>query len=114
MAIGPDQKLYAVGGVGNEGDCLTSSECFDFEKGTWEALPEMSEKRRALAVVTMPDGIYAIGGYDGQKYLASVEKFDLLSHSWQPIKSMATARCTLAATTSSDCQFIYVLGGYNG
>jgi len=25
----------------------------------------MTDARRALAVVAMPDGIYAIGGYDG-------------------------------------------------
>jgi len=27
---------------------------------------------------------------------------------------MQTARCTLSAVASSDCQFIYVIGGYNG
>jgi len=37
----------------------------------------MSTPRRALTVVTLPDGIYAIGGYDGSKYLNSVEKFDI-------------------------------------
>lgn len=28
-------------------------------------LPPMIDARRALAVVAIPDGIYAIGGYDG-------------------------------------------------
>jgi len=37
----------------------------------------MQQARRALAVVALPDGIYAIGGYDGKQYLATVEKFDL-------------------------------------
>lgn len=37
-------------------------------------LPEMNEARRALAAVALPDGIYAIGGYDGNKYLSTVEK----------------------------------------
>ena len=27
---------------------------------------------------------------------------------------MNTARCTLTAVASSDCQYIYVIGGYNG
>jgi len=40
-------------------------------------LPPMKESRRALAAVALPDGIYAIGGYDGRQYLSSVEKFDL-------------------------------------
>jgi len=29
-------------------------------------LPEMRHPRRALAAVALPDGIYAIGGYDGK------------------------------------------------
>lgn len=37
-------------------------------------LPDMNSSRRALAAVALPDGIYAIGGYDGQQYLSSVEK----------------------------------------
>lgn len=40
-------------------------------------LPEMNEARRALAAVALPDGIYAIGGYNGKEYLSSVEKYYL-------------------------------------
>jgi len=29
-------------------------------------LPQMTEARRALTAVALPDGIYAIGGYDGK------------------------------------------------
>ena len=43
--------------------------------GQWDMLPEMNEARRALAAVALPDGIYAIGGYDGKSYLASVERY---------------------------------------
>jgi len=49
-------------------------------------LPPMSDARRALAIVAMPDGIYAIGGYDGQKYLATVEKYCLLQNKWTKVK----------------------------
>lgn len=31
--------------------------------------------RRALTAVTLPDGIYAIGGFDGFNYLSSVERY---------------------------------------
>lgn len=36
----------------------------------------MSVARRALAAVSMPDGIYSIGGFNGSSYLSSVEKYD--------------------------------------
>lgn len=44
-------------------------------------LPEMTEARRALAAVALPDGIYAIGGYDGKQYLSSVEKYNYTRYS---------------------------------
>jgi len=37
----------------------------------------MNVPRRALTAVTLPDGIYAIGGFDGFNYLNSVEKYIL-------------------------------------
>jgi hypothetical protein len=77
-------------------------------------LPEMNEARRALATVALPDGIYAIGGYDGKQYLASVEKFDLQTKTWVSLRPMETPRCTLSAVASNDCQYIYAMGGFNG
>jgi len=83
VALGPDGMVYAIGGYGGGGgqdassqqsNCLRTAERFDFEKGQWEMLPNMNEARRALAAVALPDGIYAIGGYDGKQYLSSVEK----------------------------------------
>ena len=41
-------------------NCLRTAERFDFKPGQWEMLPEMNEARRALAAVSLPDGIYAI------------------------------------------------------
>jgi hypothetical protein len=37
-------------------------------------LPSLKEHRRALSLVALPDGVYAIGGYNGKDYLSSVEK----------------------------------------
>jgi Kelch motif len=55
---------------------LNSAERYDPSTGKWEELPPMLESRRSLALVAMPDGVYAIGGYNGSNYLATVEKFD--------------------------------------
>ena len=83
VALGPDGKVYAIGGYGGSNtlsianddtqdkqatasNCLRTAERFDFATGQWEMLPEMNEARRALAAVALPDGIYAIGGYDGK------------------------------------------------
>ena len=54
--------------------CLTSAERYNPETDEWETIASLNVPRRALSAVTLPDGIYAIGGFDGQTYLSSVEK----------------------------------------
>lgn len=86
FTIGPDNKIYAIGGYGSyDGTdkykhfitisaCLNTVERYDPVTGVWDVIAPMNECRRALAAVTLPDGIYAIGGYNGKKYLDSVER----------------------------------------
>lgn len=74
----------------------------------------MKEARRALTAVALPDGIYAIGGYNGSEYVSTVERYDVFTNEWVSVRSMKNARCTLSAVASSDCQYIYAIGGFNG
>lgn len=74
----------------------------------------MKVARRALAAVALPDGIYAIGGYNGHAHVSSVERFDFSLKQWVCVSSMNIARCTLSAVASPDCQYIYAIGGFNG
>lgn len=59
----------------------------------------MQIPRRALSAVTLADGIYAIGGFDGSSYLNSVEKYDEYSNTWTMITGMKEARCTHSAVS---------------
>lgn len=61
----------------------------------------------------MPDGIYAIGGFDGENFLRSVERYDETLNEWVFVASMNYPRCTFAAITSPDNHSIYVFGGFN-
>jgi len=113
--IGPDGKIYAIGGYGGtDNQCLSSAERYDPVTGKWEVIAPLNEPRRALAAVALPDGIYAIGGYNGKDYIKTVERFDMTTNEWYTVKSMNSARCTLAAVASSDFQYIYAIGGFNG
>ena len=60
--------------ISNFSECLSSVERFDFKSNKWEKVKPLNIKRRALTAITLPDGIYAMGGYDGANYLSSVEK----------------------------------------
>ena len=75
LTIGPDHKLYAIGGFGGtERAPLRACERYDPETGEWESIAPLNEPRRALAGVCLPDGVYAIGGFDKTRSLATVER----------------------------------------
>jgi len=48
----------------------------------------MNQSRRALSVVALPDGIYAIGGYSGTDYIQTVERYDIETEEWVPMPSL--------------------------
>jgi len=115
IAIGPDGKVYAIGGYGgSDSTCLKSVERFNFQTGEWEKIADMNVPRRALAAVSLPDGVYAIGGYNGTKYLSSMERYDEAQNKWIKCAEMNSPRCTLSAVSSNDCQYIYTMGGFDG
>jgi len=81
--LGPDGRIYAIGGYGGgDNACLASAERFDKSTGKWELISPMREPRRALSAVALPDGIYAIGGYNGSAYIDTVEKYDFITNQW--------------------------------
>ena len=82
--------------------------------GVWEPAASMNIARRALATVTLADGIYAIGGYDGTNYLNTVERYDEDQDQWIIVSPLNFPRCTLAAVATPDLQAVYVFGGFDG
>jgi N-acetylneuraminic acid mutarotase len=114
--LGPDNKIYAIGGYGGSANasCLSTVERYDPLSNKWELVAPMNEGRRALAAVAMPDGIYAIGGYNGKDYIDSVERYDLMTNRWSLVTKLTSPKCTMSALAAPDFQSIYVLGGFNG
>lgn len=103
VTIGPDGKIYAIGGYGGpESTVLKSVERFNLQTYEWEVVAELNQPRRALAAVALPDGVYAIGGHSGSEYLASMERYDEAQDRWVPCAQMNSARCTFSAVSSND------------
>lgn len=114
-AIGPDGWIYAIGGYGgSENKWLKTAERYNFTTNTWTTINEMIDSRRALTAVSLPNGVYAIGGYNGDKYLDSVERYDCDLDEWVTVKSMISSRWTLSSVSSTDCRYIYAIGGFDG
>jgi hypothetical protein len=110
--VGPDFNIYAIGGFGGDSQVLNTCEMYLLETETWEKVPNLNCPRRALSAVTMSDGIYVIGGYNGSTYLKEVEKYDYRMKKWVSLAPLNHPRCTL--TACPDGQYIYAIGGFNG
>jgi influenza virus NS1A-binding protein len=101
VTLGPDGKIYAIGGYGGaDRTCLNTAERYDPKTDEWEVIAPMQSPRRALAAVALPDGVYAIGGYNGKQYLNTVERYDETKNEWVMVQSMNKSRCTLSACSS--------------
>ena len=122
-----DKLVVLLGGwTGRPSDGTTNwVSLLDFCKKKWQNGPPLQEKRGSLASVVCNGAVYAIGGYNGQSVLDTIERIpvsDLLhssssskssSKGWKMLKCRLTSeRSNCAAITVSD-RFIVVTGGCN-
>lgn len=45
-------------------------------------ISSMNKPRRSFTLVSLPHGLYAIGGHDGVNYLKEVELYDFTKEKW--------------------------------
>ena len=88
-------KIYVVGGSDRDGNALADTLAFDIATQKWEtptssnapAVPAMKTKREGLSVVTVDHYIVALGGYNGNKTLSSIEVLDTRRNTWKRAKT---------------------------
>ena len=74
VAVSFKNCIYVIGGRDDNGNSLKSIEKYDTVKKVWEEMPEMLIARRGLTAQAIKEDIYVFGGFDGDKFLCSVEK----------------------------------------
>lgn len=52
-------------------------------------MSSLSVPRDAVGVCLLGDKLYAVGGYDGQSYLNTVESYDAQNNEWTEVISSA-------------------------
>ncbi len=70
-------------------NCFTSSFRYDPKTDTWTAVAPMSLSRDAVGVCLLGDRLYAVGGYDGQVYLNTVEAYDPQTNEWTQVNTFS-------------------------
>ena len=116
-------KIYVIGGE-NDCDILDTIECIDFASlltisdstsCQWKTLScRLSTARKGCAAVVVHDRyIVIMGGYNGSKYLSTVEVLDTLQDKIVPLSglTMNTPRGDFGAAVVGNS--IYAIGGIN-
>ncbi|XP_005884099.1 PREDICTED: kelch-like protein 4 isoform X1 [Myotis brandtii] len=80
--------LYAVGGhdAPASNHCSRLSDCverYDPKHDSWSTMAPLSVPRDAVAVCTLGDKLFVVGGYDGHSYLNTVESYDAQKDEWK-------------------------------
>lgn len=82
------------------------------ELDRWCLVQPMHEKRFGAGVVVVNRLLYAIGGFDGKRRLASVECYHPENNEWSYLQPMSCGRSGAGVATIN--QFIYSVGGFDG
>ncbi|XP_023407183.1 kelch-like protein 4 isoform X2 [Loxodonta africana] len=96
--------LYVVGGhdVPASNHCSRLSDCverYDPKADSWSTVAPLSIPRDAIAVCSLGDRLYAVGGYNGRTYLNNVESYDAQKNEWKeevPVNIGRAGACVVA------------------
>ena len=107
--------IYAVGGAAGS-TRLASVEKLELPKGekhsSWVYVASLNIARSRPGVASLNGKLYAVGGYNGNEHLSSVECYDPKIDQWQLIEAMASPRNSPAVTVQGER--LYVAGGHDG
>jgi N-acetylneuraminic acid mutarotase len=122
VAVGPDGKIYVMGGRVPPGYSRNAVEAYDPSTDTWKRVKPMPTPREALSVVAArgADGrvrLYAMGGRGALRgrlwdNLDTMEAYDPGTDTWTTMAPMLIPLHAHAATLGPDGR-IYVFGGTN-
>ncbi|KPP59199.1 kelch-like protein 4-like [Scleropages formosus] len=99
--------LYAVGGhdAPASNHCSRLSDCverYDPKTDTWTTVAPLSVPRDAVGVCLLGDRLYAVGGYDGQTYLNTVESYDAQNNEWTELLNRVEVKRLMGNTGQTE------------
>lgn len=97
------QEIFVCGGQSaNKSEVLSTAEVFNTDENVWEEIcAKMATPRVGLAVVSMGNKVYALGGSNGSQYLDSVECYDPSKQKWLPSTPLRFKRFAASAVVLS-------------
>jgi len=105
-------RIYVPGGRLASGEVTNILEVYDPREDRWEQGAALPTALSAYALVAFEGKLYLFGGWDGERFGASVYEYDPDQDMWRARTPMATARGYAGAAAAGGK--IYVIGGYDG
>ncbi|XP_016660955.1 ring canal kelch homolog isoform X1 [Acyrthosiphon pisum] len=106
-----DQFVFVMGGVNVSSSKSVSMLDVSLQSPSWIPMVDMLVSRKELGVGALDDCIYAVGGYDGNSALKSVEVFDVSTQKWRMVSNMTIDRRKLGVGVLNNR--LYAVGGYH-
>ncbi len=102
-------KIYVPGGRGTDGEPVRALEIYNPRTDDWETGAELPVARSGYALVALDGKLLLFGGWDGQRYSASVFEYTPEADRWSERAAMPTARGFAAAAVVAGR--VFVVGG---
>jgi N-acetylneuraminic acid mutarotase len=116
--LGPDGRIYALGGTNDTVASTDAVEIYDPVKNSWARGTPMPYGQECAAATSTsgPDGeILVFAGWDARKRpIPRAVAYNPRTHQWRSLPPMSTARAAGGAVTiagADGCIHVYVLGG---
>ncbi len=102
-------KIYVPGGRGVDGEPVRALEIYNPRTDDWETGAELPVARSGYALVALDGKLLLFGGWDGERYSASVFEYTPEDDQWSERAAMPTARGFAAAAVVAGR--VFVVGG---
>ena len=80
---------------------------YDAENDKWTDIASMSTRRIGVGCAVLNRLLYAVGGYDGENRLSSVECYDPEHNQWTEVRAMNTMRSGAGGFSYFNPKMIY-------
>lgn len=104
--------LVVAGGENDLNDYSSITEIYIELVNEWKTISSLNHFRYGNALISSNDGVFCIGGSNGNKVLSSVEHLSDFKSNWKFIEPMLTPRMWFAAVWCNN--EIYAIGGQAG
>lgn len=79
-------RLYVVGGQGENGEILPTLEIYDFETGKWSSGPDMPSRREHVGAAVAGGKLYVLGGRtEDSDAVATAQRYDPETQEWEEV-----------------------------